>query len=206
MKRSLICTAALAVPLLFAAPALAQTATAPANSALPPAAPPNATVGPMPRSGSVSALPHASAALSETDQTFVKKAAEGGIAEVQLAQLAQQKTENDQVKQFAQKMIDDHTPNNQQLVQLATSMGVTPPSEPNAMQQKMAARLGEKSGSKFDRSYIHNQIHDHEMMLKLFQNEASGGENPQLKAFAEQTILVIQQHLGLAEHLQKAGV
>jgi putative membrane protein len=205
VKRSLICTAALAAPLLFAAPALAQSAAAPANSALPPAAPPNATVGPMPRTGSVAALPHAGTTLSETDQTFIKKAAEGGIAEVQLAQTAQQKTENDQVKQFAQRMIDDHTKNNQQLVEVATSLGVTPPTEPDAMQQKAAARLASLSGAKFDRAYVHNQIHDHEMMLKLLQNEASNGENPQLKSFADQTLPIIKEHLALAEQLRKAG-
>jgi len=197
VKRSLISTAAL---LIFAAPAWAP----PAASALPPAAPPNATVGPMPRSSSA-ALPQAGTTLSKSDQTFVKTAAEGGIAEVQLAQLAQQKTQNDQVKQFAQKMIDDHTSNNQQLVQLATTLGVTPPSDPDAMQQKTSVRLGALSGAKFDRVYIHNQIHDHEMMLKLFQTEASSGENPQLKAFAEQTVPVIQQHLALAQRLRKAG-
>jgi putative membrane protein len=206
VNRSLIRTAALAAPLLFTVGAFAQTATGPTGSALPPAAPQNSTVGPMPHASSVAALPHAGTPLSETDQTFVKKAAQGGIAEVQLAQLAQQKAQSDQVKQFAQKMIDDHTPNNQQLVQLSATLDVTPPSEPNEMQQKMAARLGALSGAKFDRVYIHNQIHDHEMMLKMFQAEASSGENPQLKAFAEQTVPVIQQHLALAQQLRKAGV
>ncbi len=74
----------------------------------------------MQHGDSVAALPHeGSDALSPSDESFVEKAAHGGIAEVQLAQLAQQTSPNDQVRQFARKMIDDHTPNNQQLVKLA---------------------------------------------------------------------------------------
>jgi len=173
---------------------------------MPPAAPPNAVIGPVPRTTSVAAMPHAGdSELSAADQEFVQKAAQGGIAEVQLAQLAQQNTRSDQVKQFAQKMIDDHTPNNKQLVKLATSEGVTPPSAPNAMQQKMAARLQGMNGIKFDHAYIGGQVHAHQVMLKLFETEASGGQNPQLKAFAAQTVPTIQEHLSMAEQLRKAG-
>jgi putative membrane protein len=162
-------------------------------------------VGPTPPANS-SALPHAgTTTLSAVDQAFVQKAAQGGIAEVQLAQTAQQKTQSEQVKQFAQKMIDDHTPNNEQLVKLATTLGVTPPTEPDAMQQKMALRLETMSGSKFDRAYIHGQIQAHETMLKLFRNEAAHGQDPQLKSFAEQTVPVIQEHLSMAQQLRKAG-
>jgi putative membrane protein len=138
-------------------------------------------------------------ALSSTDKHFIEKAAQGGIAEVQLAQLAQQKGESDTVKQFAQKMIDDHTPNNQQLVALATKLGDVPPTEPNAMQQKMMTHLQGLEGAKFDRAYITGQIKAHTAMLKLFQEEAKAGENEQVKAFAEQTVPVIQQHLSMAE-------
>jgi putative membrane protein len=202
MKRSFLQTATLAAPLLFAVPALAQTA--PASGALPPAAPPEVVnrAGPS----SAAALPQAGAAnLSAADQAFVQKAAQGGIAEVQIAQLAQQKTASDQVKQFAQKMIDDHTPNNEQLVKLATAEGVTPPSEPNVQQQKMAQHLESLSGQKFDHAYIRGQIHAHMVMLKLFQAEASGGQDARLKAFAEQTVPTIQEHLSMAQQLQKAG-
>lgn len=95
-------------------------AQAPADNALQPAAPPHAESGPVQHSDSVAALPHeGSDALSHSDEGFVETAAHGGIAEMQLAQLAQQTSPNDQVRQFARKMIDDHTPNNQQLVKLA---------------------------------------------------------------------------------------
>ncbi len=73
------------------------------------------------------------------------------------------------------------------------------------MQQKMESRLAGLSGERFDRSYIKGQIHAHEAMLKLFQAEADEGRDRDLKAFAAQTVPVIQQHLSLAEQLRKAG-
>jgi putative membrane protein len=102
-------------------------------------------------------------------------------------------------------MIDDHTPNNQQLVKLADSKGMTPPTEPDSMQQKMASRLEGLSGQTFDRAYVKGQIHAHEAMLKLFKAEAANGRDPDLKAFAAQTVPVIQEHLSHAEALRKAG-
>ncbi len=195
----------LMLPLALAAPAFAQQ-NPHAATALPPAAPPNAASAPVPGSNTVTPLPHeGTTTMSPADEAFVQKAAQGGIAEVQLAQLAQQKTQSDSVKNFAQTMIDDHTPNNQKLVKLANSKGVTPPTEPNAMQQKMASRLEALSGQKFDSAYIKGQIRAHETMLKLFQAEAVTGQDPDLKAFAAQTTPVIEHHLSLAEQLRKAG-
>jgi putative membrane protein len=202
MNRSFLPVATLAAPLLFAMPAIAQTA--PPGGALPPAAPPEVVNGAGP--SAAAALPPAGAGrLSAADQAFVQKAAQGGIAEVQLAQLAQQKTGSDQVKQFAQKMIDDHTPNNEELVKLATAEGITPPSEPNVQQQKMAQHPGSLSGTKFDHAYMRGQVQAHMEMLKLFQAEASSGHDERLKAFAGQTVPTIQEHLSMAQQLRRAG-
>jgi putative membrane protein len=208
-KRKIAYSVSMTVFLLVSSPTFAQQGqtNAPAANALPPAAPPNAVVGPVPHSNSVTALPHeGSVSLSSVDQAFLEKAAHGGIAEVQLAQLAQQKSQSDQVKQFAQKMIDDHTENNQQLVKLADSKNVTPPMEPDAVQQKMERGLEAVSGQTFDRTYITGQIRAHEAMLKLFRGEAAHGRDPDLRAFAAQTVPVIREHLSLAEELRKAGV
>ncbi len=214
MNHKLARLSVLALPLLMAAPAFAQDSqSAPAPSAtLPPASPPdNAPLSAGTRSHSantVNALPPAgtSGDLSPADKAFVQKAAQGGIAEVELAQLAQQKTSNADVKQFAQKMIDDHTPNNEQLVKLASAKGLTPPSEPNVMQQKMLAHLQTLDGAKFDRAYINGQIKAHTMMEKMFSAEESKGKDSDLKGFAEQTLPVIEQHLSMAQQLNKSGV
>jgi putative membrane protein len=201
-----------AIACLGFGPAVAQSSAPaqPGTSALPPAAPPNAEVGPgrTTQSGNgMGALPEAgtSANLSPADKAFVEKAAEGGLAEVQAAKLAEQKSQSDAVKQFAQKMVEDHTQNNDELAKLAQSKGLTPPADPNATQQKQEAKLEGLDGAKFDRAYIRDQIQDHLAMLRLMQREASNGKDPDLKTFAQQTATVVQEHLIMAKQL-KPGV
>jgi putative membrane protein len=175
-------TLAVAMPLMLPLAAAAQSAgTAPT---------PTTSAAPM--------APH-SVTLSATDRTFVEQAAQGGLAEVQMAQLAQEKTQDANIRQFAQQMIDDHTPANQKLAQIATQKGVTAPTDPSAAQQKMLARLQKLDGSKFDHAYITGQLKAHQVMLKLFENEAKNGTDADLKMFAQQTVPVIQKHISMAE-------
>jgi putative membrane protein len=201
MRKYLACTVALAIPLLVGGAASAQTATTP------PAAPPSAAAAPpvMPSKGAPPAAPDSTANLSASDKAFVEKAAQGGVAEVQMAQLAQQKADSDDVKKFAQTMIDDHTPNNEELVKIATAKGLTPPSDPNAMQQKMMTHLQSLSGAKFDKAYIKGQVKAHTAMLKLFRTEAKTTKDADLKTFATTTTTAVEHHLSMAQGLQKSG-
>ncbi len=137
--------------------------------------------------------------LSAGDKKFVEKAAVGGMAEVQLAQLAQQKSQDPAVKDFAQHMIDDHTPNNAQLMKLASQKGLTPPTELDAMHEKEMSKLQALDGKKFDRAYMKGQLRDHEAMLKAFQAESSSGKDTDLKAFADATVPTIQKHISMAQ-------
>ncbi len=198
MKKYLACTVALAMPLLMGGAASAQSATAPAAST-------SVAVTPGSQHDTSSTAPEAAADLSTRDKSFVQKAAQGGVAEVQMAQLAQQKAGSDDVKKFAQTMIDDHTPNNEQLAKLASSKGLEPPTEPDAMQQKSMTHLQGLSGAKFDKAYIKGQVKAHTAMLKLFKAEAKSSKDTDLKGFADQTVPTIEHHLSMAQDLEKSG-
>jgi putative membrane protein len=139
------------------------------------------------------------AQLSAGDEKFINTIGSAGLSEVQEAQLAQQKSDSPKVKEFAQRMITDHTANNQQLAAVAQRVGYTAPTSPDAKDQKQLDHLQKLSGAKFDRAYMSGQVRDHEMVLKLLQKEVSDGQNADVKAFAQQTIPVIQQHLDLAK-------
>ncbi len=195
MKTMLARSTALILPLVLATGALAQAPT--------PAAPPNAAPNSamMAPSASSPMAPEGSAKLSKVDKEFVTKAAQGGLAEVQMAQLAQQKGD-DGVKTFAQAMISDHTPANEKLAQIATSKGMTAPTDPSAAQQKMLAKLQGLSGDKFDKTYISGQVRAHEAMLKLFERESTNGKDADLKAFADSTVPVIQKHITMAQNVK----
>lgn len=196
--------AAAAVLLLTSTAALAQTA-APPPSAPPATAPtsvPETTAPPSAANGAGGMAPMAAtgtAKLSKTDQNFVMKAASGGMAEVQAAQLAQQKSQNPKVKDFASTMITDHTQANQQLTSLAEQKGVTVPTTLDSKDQKQLDKLSKLNGSAFDKAYIKGQIKDHETMIKLFQKEAKSGKDADLKSFADQTVPVLQKHLDMAK-------
>jgi putative membrane protein len=204
MKKYLA-TTMLAVPLLFGGGAWAQSASTMAPAA-PSAVAPTPPVAPAPQAEAKSPAPESAAHLSAADKAFVEKAGQGGIAEVQMADMAEKNADNADVKSFAQTMIDDHTPNNQQLANLATAKGLTAPTEPNAMQQKMMTHLQGLNGAAFDRAYINGQVKAHTMMLKLFRMEAKTTKDPDLKYFATTTASVVEHHLSMAQGLQKSGV
>ena len=142
------------------------------------------------------------AMMSSSDRKFAMMAAMGGMAEVEMARLALTKATSDAVKQYAQKMIDDHTPNNAELMQIASTKGLTLPTAPDAKHRAMMAKMERLSGAEFDRQYIMMAGHkDHQKMEKLFRDESMRGRDADLKAFAAKTLPVVQQHLQMARDL-----
>ncbi|HTR18027.1 MAG TPA: DUF4142 domain-containing protein [Acetobacteraceae bacterium] len=144
--------------------------------------------------------------LSAADQSFIQTASIGGMAEVQLGQLALQKTHSAGVRHFATQMVQDYTANNQQLAQLAKQKGVTPPSALDDAHQQEMTKLQGETGKQFNHDYIAGQVTGHQAMLDTFQSEVQNGQDADLKNFAQQTIPVIQSHLTMAQGLQSGHV
>jgi putative membrane protein len=142
-------------------------------------------------------------AASSPDKTFAKKAAQGGLAEVQVGQLAQQKATSPQVKEFAQTLVNDHMQANQELQQIAQGAGMTLPSEPGNKEQEAMQKLQNLSGPAFDKAFVRDEIKDHQKDIEEFQKEAQSGSDPALKAFAEKTLPVLQKHLQMAQSLNQ---
>ena len=136
------------------------------------------------------------AALADSpDASFMKSAAEGGMSEVELGQLAQQKASNPAVKDFGAMMVKDHTAANDKLKALAASEQVTLPDSPSLMQKASKTKLNMLSGDSFDKSYVKGMIEDHKEDIKEFQKEISEGKDPQARAFASATLPTLQMHL-----------
>jgi putative membrane protein len=188
--------------LMLSGAAMAQTpspgGTATARSVAPPAST-MAPGGAGPAKSAPAETTPMTADLSAADKKFVEKAASGGMAEVQAAQLAQTKADDQKVKDFAQQMITDHTAANQQLSTLAEKKGVTVPTDLSAKDQKTLDKLGKLDGKKFDKAYMKAQVRDHQAMLSLLQKEAKSGRDADMKSFAEQTIPMVQKHLDMAQ-------
>jgi putative membrane protein len=133
--------------------------------------------------------------MSSADTTFAMKAAQGGMAEVKLGQLAADKATNPDVKAFGQRMVTDHTKANDDLKSVAQQEGMTLPTDVNAKQQAMYDRLSKMSGAAFDKAYVNDMLKDHEEDVKDFQKEANMGKDDQLKSFASRTLPTLQSHL-----------
>ncbi|HEX5235350.1 MAG TPA: DUF4142 domain-containing protein [Silvibacterium sp.] len=153
--------------------------------------------------GQMQAQQNASAAAMQ-DKAFARKALEGGMAEVQLGQLASEKGSSEDVKQFGQKMVQDHTKMGDQIKPIAEQLGVQPPSHVSKKDQELIAKLQGMSGPEFDNAYTAAMVKDHKKDLSDFKQEAENTQNPQLKQAAQQGTQVITEHLQLAEQLAKA--
>lgn len=140
--------------------------------------------------------------MKSADAKFADDAAQGGMAEVQLGQLAAQKASNPDVKAFGQQMVDDHTKANEQLKTVATHENMTLPTTLDSKDQKLMTKLQGLSGSDFDRAYVKAMVKDHQEDVKAFQKEADKGKDPQIKNFASQTLPVLQQHLSKIQSIQ----
>jgi putative membrane protein len=138
---------------------------------------------------------------STSDHEFIRKAAEGGMAEVELGQLANQKAYSQDVKQFGERMVTDHSQANDQLKQIAQQKGVTLPSTLNSKDAALKSRLEQLSGTEFDRVYMQHMVQDHKKDVNEFQAEANNGRDSDVKNFASQTAPKLQEHLSLAEQI-----
>jgi putative membrane protein len=137
------------------------------------------------------------------DKKFLKDAALGGMTEVELGKLATQKASSDDVKQFGQRMVDDHTKANDQLKQIASKENVSIPDALDSKHQSRINKLSKLSGPDFDKAYMKDQVKDHEKDVSEFKNEADNGSNANIKQFASSTLPTLQEHLNMAKGLNK---
>jgi putative membrane protein len=132
----------------------------------------------------------AGSSLSEKDKTFMKKAAKGGMMEVSMGQVAEQKAQSEDVKSFGKRMVTDHSKANDELKSIASKKGVELPTKEHTSKWTS------------DKAYVDMMVKDHEKDLAEFKEEASGGSDPDVKKFADDTAKVIQEHLDQIKEIQ----
>jgi putative membrane protein len=132
--------------------------------------------------------------------TFVKKAALGGMTEVETSKLAVDKAQDPQVKSFAQQMVTDHTAANEELKSLAQKKGWTLPTKLDAEHKAIVQKLGAKSGANFDAAYSKQMMQDHEKTVALFKGAAQSSD-ADLAQWARKTLPTLEKHEQLAANL-----
>ncbi len=151
------------------------------------------------------APPQGRTALNETDRLFVKEASISELAEVGLGKLAVEKGDSVEVKQFGQRMVDDHSRANNKLVQLAGVKGITVPAELLAAQKELIQRLSGRSGEAFDKMYMQQMVKDHARAVVNFEDEIKNGQDQDLKNFAASTLSMLRDHLQEARNITGTG-
>ncbi len=142
--------------------------------------------------------------LSKADMKFLRDVGKDNNFEIQASQLAAQKASNPEVKDFAQKLVNDHTQLSNDLSSLAQNKGVTLSSSTlEKRDQKELNTLNKYSGKKFDREYMKDMVKDHKEDIKDFQKEAKNGKDSDLQSFASNHISALQGHLSMAQDLEK---
>ena len=139
--------------------------------------------------------------LQRTDRNFITKASAGGRAEVELGQLAQGKASSDAVKQFGQRMVEDHGAANQELMQLAENKGMQL-DDKTPKPDRLLTRLSKLQGPEFDREYVKAMVKDHKQDVAEFRRMHSGAVDPNLKAWVDKTLPTLEDHLKTIEGIQ----
>ncbi len=142
------------------------------------------------------------AMVNQNDAEFAVKAADAGLAEVELGKLGQEKAVDQRIKDFSQKMVDDHQKANDELKDIATRHNVTLPPVVSKEQADKQRKLRDKSGSEFDKAYIKMMVDDHDKTVSLFEDASSDAQNADLKAFAVKALPTLKRHQEEAKMLR----
>jgi putative membrane protein len=139
----------------------------------------------------------------EDDTEFAVAAADGGMYEVQAGQLALTKGSSAKVKEFAQKMVDDHGKGNEELKALAQQKNISIPAALSEKMQKKYDDLAAKSGADFDKAYCEAMVKDHKEDLDKFKKASEDAKDADVKTWASGKVPVLEHHLSMAEEMEK---
>jgi putative membrane protein len=138
------------------------------------------------------------------DGHFAREAAMGGMMEVELGRIAVQKSSNDKVKEFGQRMIDDHSKVGEELKGIAAKNNFNIPAQLDERHKAIVNGYVNMSATEFDRSYMRDMVKDHQTDIAEFQKEANSGMNADLKSWATTTLPTLQEHLRIAKETESS--
>jgi putative membrane protein len=142
--------------------------------------------------------------VGKTDHAFMTKAAMGGMMEVQVAQMAQQKASGQEVKDYARKLEQDHSKANDKLKAIAKERQVELPSDVGPEHKAMIAKLTNLSGAEFDTAFMKMQVQHHRKDVKEFERASTRSMDSDLKEFASSTLPTLKEHLSQAEQINNS--
>lgn len=135
--------------------------------------------------------------------SFLQQAAEVNMAEMELAEVAEERAASDEVKEYAEHLAEDHENANEKLESIAEQKNVELPDEPGATPKQQKERLSKLEGPAFDRAFLDTMLREHQKAIKNFEQQAKTAQDPQVKQYAAETLPTLREHLKQAQQLQK---
>jgi putative membrane protein len=142
--------------------------------------------------------------LSQESQDFITEAAKGNLGEVVMGTRAQNITENQEIRQYGLKLVEDHSAANQQLKPIAEANAIPWPEQPTEEHQKLEQELSKLSGEEFDKKFMEEMVKDHEKDVEKYEKMAEKVEDEQLKEYVQATLPVLKEHLEMARKIEKS--
>jgi putative membrane protein len=137
-------------------------------------------------------------------ERFMIQAAQANLAEIEAGHLATERAQSPDVRQFGSRMVRDHTQANEQLLRLAEERNVSLPQQPDESHQKLTQELSNLQGADFDRAYMRAMVEDHQHDVSEFEQQAESLEDPELRAWAAQTVPTLRDHVRIARMIQRS--
>jgi putative membrane protein len=153
--------------------------------------------------GALALAPFAWAQQQQLQSSFLERAAQDNIAEMELAEIAEERAASEDVKYYAKMLKGAHEVANERLQDIAEQQNVELPDEPNEQQKKTAEKLSSLEGEQFDRQYLQTMIEEHKKAIELFEQQAQSGETPEVQKYAKQTLPGLQAHLEMAQQIEQ---
>jgi putative membrane protein len=138
--------------------------------------------------------------VGQNDRRFMMETAQSNMAEIKVAQIAQEKASSDEVKQYARKLVDDHTKAGEELKRIAAQKNVQLPTD-MGKHQHMISKVENMSGDSFDRNFMKMQVQHHKKDVSNFQKQVNRSMDSDVKTFASTTLPTLQEHLQQAQTL-----
>jgi putative membrane protein len=139
---------------------------------------------------------------SSEDSRFLDEAIRGNLAEVKMGELAKERSQSKDVRDYGQMLIDDHSKGNEKAMAAAKSMNVPVPTEPSAKQKQTYDMMAKLSGSQFDSMFISHMVQDHEEDIGKYNAQAQSGDSSKATDYAKDALPTLHSHLSKAQSLE----
>jgi putative membrane protein len=145
----------------------------------------------------------AAAGANEADQKFIEEAVRGNLGEIEAGREVLVRTRNEDVKEFGEMLVTDHTKALEQAQEIAKALGVMPPTEPSEKAKESMEKLEDLTGAAFEREFLAQMVQAHRETIDKYEAHAEEGDDERVAEFIEATLPVVKHHLETAQELQR---